>query len=273
MVISTRVPENIEKVKYSGVYIFPPKKVIKSGRPVMGLDFASLYPRKKKQHLEKMISSAKESGKRIPERLNLEYLSVCFDYDYWDSKQKALKVYINTFYGEAGNSLSPIFLCELACETTMAKKYNLNLVTKFISKKGFRIKYENTDSLYLICPDRYYEKCNEAFFREKLSKRAYWTEMMAYEEILFPICFTGKKKYFGVEHEDVVNFKLKNLFMKGIDTVKQSKFQLLKFIREKIMRVAIDINNMRLIHIIVKDTFREAGNKKWDFNEFIVMWT
>ncbi|CAI2184131.1 3077_t:CDS:2, partial [Funneliformis geosporum] len=135
----------------------------------------------------------------------------------------------------------------------------------------FRIKYGNTDSLYLTYPDRYYKKCNEAFSREELSKEAYWTEMdkngmsylkMAYEEVLFLICFTGKNKYFGVGYEDVVNFKPKNLFIKGIDTVKQGKSQLLKFIREKIMREAMDINNMYPIHIIVKDTLREARNKK-----------
>src|SRR3954471_582860 len=44
MVISTRVPENIEKGKYSGAYVFPPKKGIENRRPVTGLDFASLYP-------------------------------------------------------------------------------------------------------------------------------------------------------------------------------------------------------------------------------------
>ncbi|CAI2175396.1 3700_t:CDS:2 [Funneliformis geosporum] len=182
MVISTRVPENIEKGKYPDAYVFSPKKGIVSRRPVTGLDFASLYssiimahnlfsekfifdPKdidikdlypavledlfnkrldlkallaplgKKKQHLGKMISSAKESGKMIPERLNLEYSSVCFDYDHWNSKQKALK-------------------------------------------KGFRIKYENTDSLYLTCSDSYYEKCDEAFSREELSKEVYWTEMV-----------------------------------------------------------------------------------------------
>jgi len=87
------------------------------------------------------------------------------------------------------------------------------------------------------------------------------------------VCFTGKKKYFGVGHEDVVNFKLKKLFKKGIETVKQGKSQLLKFIGEKIMREAMDINNERSIHDIVKDTLREAWNKEWDFNEFIVMGT
>jgi DNA polymerase elongation subunit (family B) len=195
---------------------------------------------KKKRQLEKMISSAKERGKRVPESLNLEYSSTCFDYDYSDSKQKALKVYMNTFYGEAGNSKSPIFLRELAGGTTSVGKYNLNLVAEFVMKKGFVINYGDTDSLYLTCPDRYYEKCDEAFSRKELSKEAYWAEMvkitmdvvkklrdqinayfrirsgtsylkMAYEEVLFPVCFTGKKKYFGVGHEDDVNFKPKNL--------------------------------------------------------------
>ncbi|PKK56119.1 hypothetical protein RhiirC2_800705 [Rhizophagus irregularis] len=39
------------------------------------------------------------------------------------------------------------------------------------------------------------------------------------------------------------------------------------------MREAMDINNTRPIHDIVKDTLREARNKEWDFNEFIVMGT
>ncbi|CAI2176798.1 16929_t:CDS:2, partial [Funneliformis geosporum] len=206
------------------------------------LDFkARLAPlEKKKQHLGKIISSAKESGKRIPER-------------------------------EAGNSLSPIFLRELACETIMAGKYNLNLIAEFVIKKGFRIKYGNTNSLYLTCPNRYYKKCDEAFSRKELSKEAYWTEMVKITINVMKKLYN--QKYFGIGHKDVVNFKLKNLFMKGIDTIKQGKSQLLKFIREKIMREAMNINNTRPIHKIVKDTLREAGNKKWDFNKFIVMGT
>ena len=38
---------------------------------------------------------------------------------------------------------------------------------------------------------------------------------MTYEEVLFPMCFTGKKKYFGIGHEEVVNFKPKSLLLKG----------------------------------------------------------
>ncbi len=43
---------------------------------------------------------------------------------------------------------------------------------------------------------------------------------IAYEEILFLIVFTEKKKYFSIFYEDILNFKLEELFIRGIDTVK-----------------------------------------------------
>ncbi len=153
-------------------------------------------------------------------------------------------MYINTFYGKAGNSNSPFFLRELAGGITSAGQYNIDLVAKFVTAKGFGIKYGDTDSLYLTCSDKYYETCDRAFNKDELSKEAYWIEMvkitmevmdefrnkvnvylrikndisylkMAYEKVLFPVCFTGKKKYFEIGHEEVVNFKPKAFSLKG----------------------------------------------------------
>ena len=221
ILFSTRQCKNIEKGKYPGAYVFPPRKGIETKRPVTGLDFASLYPSlimaynlspekmiltyseadivqknrnnlhkiefpfnnriihawcvrhdnqfekkglypivledlfnkrvglkvqlaslgKKKEHLRKMISSVKEKGKKIPESLNSEYSSICFDYNCLNSKQFALKVYMNTFYGEAGNSKSPFFLSELAVGITSAGQYNIDLVAKFVFRNkiwGYR---------------------------------------------------------------------------------------------------------------------------------------
>ncbi|CAG8780209.1 13135_t:CDS:2, partial [Rhizophagus irregularis] len=47
---------------------------------------------------------------------------------------------------------------------------------------------------------------------------------MAYEEVLFPVVFTGKKKYYGIPHESKPNFN-KKLFIQGVEVVKwgQSK--------------------------------------------------
>ncbi|CAB5186435.1 unnamed protein product [Rhizophagus irregularis] len=259
--------------------------------------------RKEKERLEKLISTVEGKGKIVPVTLKIKHASLCFDYNCLNSKQFALKVYMNTFYGEAGNGDSPFFLRELAGGITTAGQYNINLVAKYVTGKGFGIKYGDTDSLYLTCPDRYYEKCDEAFAKGGLSsKEAYWTEMvkitmkvmddfrnkvnaflkanngtsylkMAYEEVLFPVCFTGKKKYFGIAHEEIVNFKPKKPFTKGIDTVKQGQTQIFRFVGEKIMREALDINNEHTIHQIVEDTLKEARHKRWDFNEFIAMAT
>ncbi|RIB21397.1 DNA polymerase family B-domain-containing protein [Gigaspora rosea] len=180
--------------------------------------------KKKKERLEKLISTVEKKEKIVSDTLKSKYASLYFDYNCLNSKQFALKVYMNTFYGEAGNSKSPFFLRELAGGITSAGQYNINLVADYVTKKSFGIKYGDTDSLYLTCPDEYYKKCDEAFARGELSKKAYWTEMikitmkvmdnfrnkvntffkvknstsylkMAYEEVLFPVCFTGDSLY------------------------------------------------------------------------------
>lgn len=74
-----------------------------------------------------------------------------------DSKQKAVKVFMNTFYGEAGNKLSPLFFLALAGGVTSAGQYNLKLVKSFVEGLGFRVKYGDTDSLYLCCPPECYD--------------------------------------------------------------------------------------------------------------------
>ena len=79
-----------------------------------------------------------------------EYISVYFDYSCLDAEQNALKVYMNSFYGTARDSKSPFFLRELAEGVTSAGQRNIKLVIDFVKKKGFGIKYGDTDSLYLV---------------------------------------------------------------------------------------------------------------------------
>ena len=70
--------------------------------------------RKEKERLEKLISTIERKGKIVLNALKSKYDSLCFDYNCLNSKQFALKVYMNTFYGKAGNSNSSFFLRELA---------------------------------------------------------------------------------------------------------------------------------------------------------------
>src|SRR5438132_13164419 len=97
---------------------------------------------------------------------------------------------------------------------------------------------------------------NEVNTYLKIKSRSTYLKM-AYE-VLFPVVFTGKKKYFGIPHKEVPNFKPKKLFIKGIDTVKQGKSQLFKTIGNRIMWGAMDINNNRTLHEIVEEVLKEA---------------
>ncbi|RIB22901.1 hypothetical protein C2G38_2033211 [Gigaspora rosea] len=202
----------------------------------------------------------------------------------FDTHYRANRIKVKNLLGIYATKRNMLFstIChkdkEKARGITLAEQYNIGLVARFVIAKGFGIKYGDTDSLYLTCPDKYYEKCDSNYNENKLSKEAYWSEIvkitmkvmdefrnkvnaylrikngtsylkMVYEEVLLPVCFTG------------------------IDTVKQGQTELFRFIGEKIMREVMNIDNTRTIYQIVENTLREASKKQWDFNQFVAMAT
>lgn len=165
------------------------------------------------------------------------YPEVLFFFTYYNSKQLALKVFMNTFYGETGNSLSPFFLVQVAGGITMAGQKNLKKVRTFVESEGYNVLYGDTDSLYLCCPERVFVDLDNDYVNGKITKLQYWTGMiettmetadvfkeevngmlrkdngtpfltMAYEEVLWPYMMVGKKKYCGVQHQGIVNLAI-----------------------------------------------------------------
>ncbi|RHZ69496.1 hypothetical protein Glove_283g179 [Diversispora epigaea] len=96
-----------------------------------------------------------------------------FEYTCINSKQNAFKIYMNTFYGEAGNNISPLYLLELAGGVTSAGQRNIKFVKKFIESKGFKVKYGDTDSLYLTCPGECFQECDQKYKLDQLSRKEY----------------------------------------------------------------------------------------------------
>ncbi|CAB4426131.1 unnamed protein product [Rhizophagus irregularis] len=218
-----------------------------------------------------------------------EYDSICFDCSCLDAKQYALKVYMNTFYGTAGDSKSPFFLRELAGGVTSAGQRNIKLVADFVKRKGFGIKYGDTDSLYLVCPEERFQRCDEAYDSGNgISKEEYWSRMveismvemeklrdevndflkedngspylkMAYEEVLFPVVFTGKKKYYGIPHESKPNFN-KKLFIRGVEVVKRGQSKHFREVGKKVMGESMRLDNTRTLRRIVEDVLKETIN-------------
>ena len=204
-----------------------------------------------------------------------------------NTKQNALKVFMNTFYGEAGNSKSPAFLLELAGGITSAGQFNIKMVKDFVESLGYLVKYGDTDSLYISCPNVVYLEEDIKYLMDGYTTDEYFTALvnitmrelsklgnminskleadngtaylkMAYEEVLFPVALATKKKYWAIAHVGEVNFKPKKLFIRGIDIIKQGMSELAKSVGYKIMWRAMDINNQQSLYDITINEFKSA---------------
>src|SRR4051794_20271794 len=75
---------------------------------------------------------------------------------------------------------------------------------------------------------------------------------MAYEEVLFPVVFTGKKKYYGILHRRVPNFNNK-LFIRGVEIVKWKQSKYFHEVSKKVMKESMMLNKTRTLYQIVED--------------------
>ncbi len=95
-----------------------------------------------------------------------------------------------------------------------------------------------------------------AFFR-KNNESSYLK--MAYKKVLFLIVFTKKKKYYGILYESKLNF-IKKFFIWRVETVKRGHSILFHKIEKRIMNEFIMMNNIHILHQIVKEVLKKIVN-------------
>ena len=270
-------------------------------------------------YVKKLIDDAKTSIKVCNEvismnstqTLNQILIYAEVSYNAQDAKQKALKVFMNTFYGEAGNNKSPLFLLEHAGGVTTLGQQNIKMIKFFVESQKYVIKYGDTDSLYISPPNDVYREVDIDYLMNDIDKCEYWTTMvnismrelnnlgkkinatlkadngtdylkMAYEEVLFPVVFTGKKKYFGKAHVNIVNFDIEEIninalkdimnkiFIRGIDVIKMNVSILAREIGVEIMKRCLTITNEKSVYDNTIDVIQEAMLKKYDYSQFSI---
>lgn len=156
---------------------------------------------------------------------------------------------------------------------------------------------KNTDSLYISMPDEYFTKLDVEYYTGRINKLTYWTDMvtitmkvieviktkvnntlkensggdflkMSYEEVLFPVIFTAKKKYAGIAHENFVNFSEDfQVFIKGLDIIKRGIPQVLVDMYMRILKRSMSINNILTVKQIVLDEIDTYYKNKWGTND------
>lgn len=384
-----------------GIFPFILKKLF-DRRAELKKVFVALSKLKEKCETEMKKSENRENGKVLYERFltaadialtgftdvsQVEYKEVCFRRNKVDSKQKAMKVHMNTFYGESGNYLSPIYELLVAGGITTAGQNSIKEVSSYLTQHEYDVRYGDTDSNYICPPDKMfadvdklyeahravvderiakldglptkevsrahwkrideiYGKVDKQFAEDIKAKKAtrqqyycneqgwidalkyvdgvvssdipdieklgcwmalrsrnredYWIKMvqitrcdieelrvrvndhlseyngteflkMAYEEVLFPAVFTGKKKYFGFQHLERENFHPKDseLFIKGVDIVKQGQTQLAKEEGYSFIHEICSVDNYSDIREVILRRLKELCARKFDTKYFI----
>ncbi len=227
-----------------------------------------------------------------------KYREVLFNHTYYGSKQLALKIFMNTFYGESGNQLSSIYMLELAGGITTEGQKNIKNVFKLVESMNCKIIYGDTDSAYVMCPESIYQHIDAKYYSGEISKEQCWTEIVeatfveiekvnkmvneaiyqdngtrflttAYEEVLFPSAFLAKKKYFGIPHEQIVNFNVKNLMIKGLELKKRGVPEILKTTCSKIMEDSMRMDQIRSLRQLTIDAINFVYTNKWDAVDFV----
>jgi DNA polymerase elongation subunit (family B) len=117
--------------------------------------------------LKEARDSKKAEQKKIEEEINerrkqkLSTDDLDFDKNVIEGVQKAIKVQMNTFYGECGNKLSPFYFIDIAASITALGRESLRTVISIAEEKGFKVYYGDTDSVYSSAPPQIYEKIKE----------------------------------------------------------------------------------------------------------------
>lgn len=292
-----------------------------------------LFAERLKVKLEKLALEEQEESMKVQGLDNTdEFTDVLFRLDATDTKQKAMKVIMNTFYGKAGDSSSSIFELLVSGGITEMGQRNIKFVAKLAEDIGCRRKYGDTDSVYVTCPRSTYEELDAQYARDVAllhvedpnrkagestispdvaedNKSAYHALTLAYheekvrltmkrvaeirdyinkaliadngtkylkiayEEVLYPAYFTGKKKYFGIAHMGEPKFTeiktIGDIFVRGIDIIKQGQTELAKKVGFELMKDILNLFNKRSMMELVKEKIRTIYTTTWDTNYFV----
>lgn len=257
-----------------------------------------------RDHLKRLI---KENETIINTTTNREeHEDAEFRIMYNNTKQLAVKVFMNTFYGEAGNKISPLFMLELAGGVTTMGQYNIKKVINYVYEIGASIVYGDTDSTYIRCSDNLYRDIDLQYYSNRMNKLDYCTTMvdrtfgeiarinklvndlllsdngtrflkMAYEEVLYPVAFLAKKKYYGIKHEDSINFltdaigdnsTISKIFIRGVELRKRGIPEILKTVCSRIMLDSLNIYELRPLMHLVEDAITSVYSSKWEVTDF-----
>ncbi|CAI2198715.1 6150_t:CDS:2, partial [Funneliformis geosporum] len=142
----------------------------------------------------------------------------------------------------------------LAGGITSVGQRNIKLIADLVRSKRFSVKYWDTDSLYLICPEECFQKCDETYDnRNGISKDEYWSRIV---NISIEVIKRLRDEVNDFLRNDNGSSYLKMAYEEVLFPVrKQSKH--FREVGKKVMNESMKVDNSRTLYQIVKDMLKE----------------
>lgn len=210
---------------------------------------------------------------------------------YYNSKQNAVKLLMNCFYGATGQQGSPINMLELAANVTNLAQHAIKYARKVVLASGCKIYYGDTDSIYLSVAEACFNDIDVAYYSGRIKKRDYWYKCvelsfrevkrvksmvdselakmsdgtflsMDYEEFLWPCIMCAKKKYVGREHMGHIDFEKNKVFVRGLEFKKRGASDLLKELSNWVIGQILSPENIYDMLSLVKQAIDSIYNEE-----------
>ncbi len=175
--------------------------------------------------------------------------------------------------------------------------YDLETENHHFSAGVGKLIVHNTDSLYISCNKEHFKEMDKLYYTGRTSKLEYCTNLvsktinlieytknevnkhlendngtkflkMAYEEVLYPVVFVSKKKYFGIPHQDIINFYPKKPFIRGLEIIKRGASNVLIDVGFNIVNEILDINTTCDMLYLVEKATKRFFTTEWNINNF-----
>ncbi len=186
-----------------------------------------------------------------------------------DARQNNLKVLSNAFYGYFGFFNARWYSIECARSITAWGRYYIHKVIDSSEKKGFKVIYSDTDSIFLSLDGK--TKSDAKQFAESINPSLPGIMELEYEGFypaaLFVSAKAGpygaKKKYALLDSDNKV-------YIKGFETVRRNWSFIAKEVQKKVLDIILKDNNPDKALRYVRSIVDELREKKIELNKLII---
>lgn len=165
-----------------------------------------------------------------------------------DRRSTAYKIAANSFYGVIGSVFSRYFDRQVGESVTQAGVYLIQRTRDEAQKRGWRVIYIDTDSIFVLGPTKdefkaFCEWCNKELYPQLVKKLGCIVNdiSVAYEKQFARLVFTGKKRYAGkfVHYKGKAADKNSKPEIKGLEFKRGDTAKLARQLQEKIITEVI----------------------------------